>query len=136
MTESIPAVSDAGSFLHVSQAVCYTAVNTRDSRQANCLEDRATDSSRRLSTQSRPWCWGTGTPLSLCCSSFCLRSPAPGTATHPLQGRMLGGAARCHLLLTRQGPGQSRWPSPLGLEALLSEPPSLQTAPQAYTLPP
>ena len=37
--------------------------------------------------------------------------------------------------LTRHGPGQSRRPSPLGLEALLSEPPSLQMAPHAYTLP-
>ena len=32
--------------------------------------------------------------------------------------------------LTRHGPGQSRRPSPLGLEALLSDPPPLQTAPQ------
>ena len=87
MTESIPAVSDAGSCRHhVSQAVCYTAVNPGAGGPANHLKTGPLtvpeDPPAEQASALVPW---PPTPSSAFCS-FCLQSPAPGTATHLLQG--------------------------------------------------
>lgn len=107
MTESTPAVSDAGSCRHhVSQAVCYTAVNTGAGRPANHLKTGPLtvpeDPPAEQASALVPW---PPTPSSAAAPSVCSPLRRAWPLTYCRAG-MLGGTARCHLL------PDTSWPRP------------------------